>query len=191
MRPRMLISLFAFVAAAFICAFRGFFMFREVYDGVVFLHFYLEKLFVCTVFPMIVYLFFLAFSRDVWREKIESFALFMLPFYAVYLPVGILEDAVPLPFFSLFVKPVLFLVMVVAVASESRTLFNVVTGRKKAVALSVFIILVELLLPSLIETLWHYSYSPAIWGSSAFAYIMLCIFRSNLVFKVRNELARG
>ena len=188
LRPRFLISLFAFAAAGVICAFRGFFMFRSVYDGSVFLYFYLENAFTCVLFPLLVYLFFLILSRDSWREKISSFALFMLPFYAVYLPAEIFANAVPLPFFFLFIKPLLYLLMVIAVAGESKTLFNVISGRGKELCISLLIIIAELFTPPLIETLWHYAFPLPLWAVPAALYAVLCVFRTKLVFKLRAEL---
>ncbi len=188
LRSRLLVSLCAFALAALICAFRGFFMFRSPYDGTFFLYYYLENLFVCALFPLIVYLVFLFVSRDAWRDRISSFALFMLPFYAVYLPAEIFANALPLPFFYLFVKPVLYLLMTVAIASEVKTLFTVISGKGRELCISVFVVLVEVLLPALIETLWHFAFPLVLWGLAALAYVALCAFRSRLVFKLRDEL---
>ena len=187
-KTRLMISFFAFVLAGVICAFRGFFMFRSPYIGGRLAYFYAQTVFTCAVFPLLAYCVFLLLSRDSWRTKIESCALFLLPFYAVYLPAEIFANAVPLPFFFLFVKPVLYLVMVIAISSEGRTLFNVIVLKRKACVVSALIILVEIALPALIETLWRYAFSAMLWGTLSAGYIILCALRTKFVFKLREEL---
>ena len=189
LKPRLLFSLGAFFAAGIICAFRGFFMYRSPYDGEKILYFLMENVFAYVAFPLLVYLLFLLVSKDDWRTKIESYVLFMIPFYAVYLPSEILANPVPLPFFFLFVKPVLYLVMVVAIGSEVRTLCNVISGKGLAVALSALIVLAELALPPLVETFWHFAFPAPLWAVLSAAYVVLCAFRTKLVFKIRAELS--
>ena len=153
LRPRLLISLAAFVASALICAFRGFYLFRSMYDGGNVLYFFLEQWISCALFPFFVYGLFVLLARDDRRVKISSYALFMLPFYAVYLPAEIFANPVLLPFFYLFIKPALYLVMVVAVAGELRTLSEAMVQKGGALAVSVIVMLFELAAPALIESL--------------------------------------
>ena len=188
LRSRLPVSLFSFCVSCFICAFRFFFMFRAPCNEAEFAYFFVVSVLTYIVFPLFVYLCFLLFSRDSWRMKIESFCLFMLPFYAMFLPCEIFADTSSLAGFYLFVKPVLYLVMVVSVGCELRTLFFVARGKGVAVALSTVVILVEMSVPPLVEVLWHFSFSCALWSSVAVGYVLICAFRSKIVFKLRKEL---
>lgn len=181
-RPRLLIALAALVLAGLIAVFRGFFLFRTPYDGACPLLFFLETFCSCALVPCAAYALCMLCARDPAETKTGSFALFMLPFYAVYLPAEIFANSVPLPFFLLFAKPVLYVLMVAAVAHELSGL-PARQGRAFAVALCAAV--VEVAAPSLVETLWYYAFPGVVQGLAAAGFAVLVAVRTGLLFRLK------
>lgn len=186
-RLRLLIALAALVLAGLIAVFRGFFLFRTPYDGAYPLFFFIETLCSCALVPCAVYALCMLCAREPAETKTGSFALFMLPFYAVYLLAEIFANPVPLPFFLLFAKPVLYVLMVAAVAHELSGL-SARKGRAFAVALCA--VVVELAAPSLVETLWYYAFPWAVQGLVAAGFATLVAMRTGLLSRLTGIASR-
>ena len=181
-RPRLLIAFAALILAGLVAVFRGFFLFRMPYDGARPLFFFLEAFCSCALVPCAAYALCMLCARDPAETKIGSFALFMLPFYAVYLPAEIFANPVPLPFFLLFAKPVLYVLMVAAVAHELSGL-PARKGRTFAVALCAAV--VEVAAPSLVETLWYYAFPGVVQGLAAAGFAVLVAVRTGLLSRLK------
>ncbi|MDE6737436.1 MAG: hypothetical protein K2J50_08100 [Treponemataceae bacterium] len=180
-RPRLLIALAALVLAGLIAVFRGFFLFRAPYDGARPLFFFIEAFCSCALVPCAAYALCMLCARDPAETKIGSFALFMLPFYAVYLPAEIFANPVPLPFFLLFAKPVLYVLMVAAVAHE---LSGLPARKGRALAVALCAAVVEVAAPSLVETLWYYAFPGVVQGLAAAGFAVLVAVRTGLLSRL-------
>lgn len=177
-RPRLLIALAALVLAGLVVVVRGFFLFRTPYDGTRPLFFFIGVLCSCALVPCAVYALCMLWARDPAETRIGAFALFMLPFYAVYLPAEIFANPVPLPFFLLFAKPVLYVLMVAAVAHELHAPSGLFARKGRALAVAVCAVVFEVAAPSLIETLWYYAFPGAVQGLVAAGFVALVAVRT-------------
>ena len=87
----------------------------------------------------------------------------------------------PLPFFLLFAKPVLYVLMVAAVAHELSGL-SARQGRAFAVALCAVVVAVAA--PSLVETLWYYAFPGAVQGLAVVGFVALVAVRTGLLSRL-------
>ena len=110
-----------------------------------------------TVLPLLLpYILFLIISKDDWKYKTESFLPFNLSFYAVYLPFIILTTSEGLySGFSLFIKPVLFLIMIMVCSFSLKKIYESIASKKiiRVIILIIFFV-IAMILPSVMEALY-------------------------------------
>ena len=109
-----------------------------------------------TVLPLLVpYLLFVIFSKDNLEYKMESFLPLSLSFFAVYLPFIILTTAEGLySGFSLFIKPILFLMMILVCAFSVKQINKSIISKKVIpVILFTFVFVIFMIIPSIVEAL--------------------------------------
>ncbi|MDE5615091.1 MAG: hypothetical protein K2I74_10675, partial [Treponemataceae bacterium] len=98
------------------------------------------------------------------------------------LPAEIFANPVPLPFFLLFAKPVLYVLMVAAVAHE---LSGLPARKGRALAVALCAAVVEVAAPSLVETLWYYAFPGVVQGLAAAGFAVLVAVRTGLLFRLK------
>ena len=189
-RPRLLTVLSALILAGLVCVFRGFFLFRTPYDGASVAFFFLKDAVSCVAVPCVAYAVFMLAVRGAWETKLASFALFMLPFYAVYLPAEMLASPAPLPFFALFVKPVLYLLAVVAAAHELRVFAEAYAQKGIVRVVPIVLLVFEMAFPALLETLWYYAFPLAVQGFDFFIYVAVVAVRTACLSRVMRFVSR-
>ena len=109
-----------------------------------------------TVLPLLIpYFLFVVFSRDNWEYKIENFLPLELSFFAVYLPFIILTTAEGLySGFSLFIKPILFLVMILVCAFSVKQIYKSIISKKVIpIILFTVVFVIFMIIPSIVEAL--------------------------------------
>lgn len=147
-----------FVSAIF-CSFKYFFLpfyylpqdsfFRN------FLHIFFGYVFVPLV-AMSVLCFLLERRREVF-SRFENFFPLCTGFYAIYLPFRILSEKLPIPFFLLFAKPLIYFFMILGVSKILVALFeknrtNMTNGSKKFFL--VYALVFAVLFPAVLEAAW-------------------------------------
>ena len=109
-----------------------------------------------TVLPLLIpYFLFVVFLRDNWEYKIENFLPLELSFFAVYLPFIILTTAEGLySGFSLFIKPILFLVMILVCAFSVKQIYKSIISKKVIpIILFTVVFVIFMIIPSIVEAL--------------------------------------
>ncbi len=171
-RRRPFVFTSGLVASAVVCAVRMFFMFRMPYTGA---SFPMKTMFLWCTFVLIpvciAFALFLLVTRGPLEVRISAFLPFELAFFAVYVPVEIFAQSSEGTLFLLFVKPVLFMAMLLMADFLVRALYAGITGGAfMKVVLAVIVLLFVLFLPVLIETFWYFDYSWLVWGSMSLLY---------------------
>lgn len=142
------------MAGILLCAFKTFFLYAHriipysIQDNVVYLVIRQGLLPVCVVYAL-----FLVFSRDKLSYRGGSAFPLLISFYMIYLPYSIVTTAEGLySAYSIFVKPILFLAMLVQFSYCAKKVFYCIE-EKKYLLISVFVILaiLYLLVPSFVE----------------------------------------
>lgn len=155
--PKEIIPAFiGLMSAVLLCAFKTFFLYAhrvipyEIGSNVV--YFLVRQ----SLLPVVVmYGIYLIFSRDDWEFKTDSFCPLFLTFYMIYLPYSIVSTAEGLySGFALFVKPVIYVIMVLQCSYIARKIFSFVQAKKIGfVILFVIFGLAYLVLPALMDSL--------------------------------------
>ncbi len=147
-----------FVSAVF-CAFRYFFLpfYYLPQDSFFRNFFYIFCNYVFAPFFAMVVLCFLLEKRGNSFSRFENLFPLCAGFYAIYLPFRILNGRLPIPFFLLFVKPVVCLFMILAaskilVAFFARRRTNIMDNSKKIFLLCALAFV--LLFPAVLEAIW-------------------------------------
>lgn len=116
-----------------------------------FLYYFLGQ----TFFPVLVVygLFFLFTNKDTLSERISYFFPITGSFYSLYLPYRVLETPLPYSGFQLFIKPLLYLGLLIFIHLWlSKRVVNHPTPKQSAVNYTALVLAV--IWPSLIETIW-------------------------------------
>ncbi|MBR5966817.1 MAG: hypothetical protein IK015_11945 [Treponema sp.] len=153
-----------FLAAVF-CAYKYFFspyyfltpdsFFRN------FIHIFLEEILLPLAVLTAAFLFI--YKKDKIASRIQSIFPFYMGFYAVYTPFRVLSGEPPYPAFALFVKPAMFLFMVLVLNSRQKVLFvpakrALLSAKEAAIYWASFV--VDLLMPAAVEALWILGMKP-------------------------------
>lgn len=145
------------ISAILVCSFKTLFMYSHRIVPFSFTENYIYLLFRQAVIPVVLlYALFCVISKDTLEYKIEAFFPLELAFFAIFLPHVIVSTSEGLySSFSLFVKPVLFAVMLTQLGVFSK-LFYKSWVSKKIVLVVLFIVasIVYLCIPALFETLY-------------------------------------
>lgn len=147
-----------------------------------FLHIFLEQI----VLPLgvLTAAFLFVFKKDKMADRVQKILPFYLGFYAVYLPFRVLGGQLPYPAFALFVKPAMFLLMIVVLNSRQKVLFvpaqrALLSVKEAAVYWSSFA--VDLLMPAAVEALWILGMKPPL------TILFLLIYAAGAFVCLKNE----
>jgi hypothetical protein len=145
------------LSSVLFCALKAFFSFIYHVASAAFLPDYAYILFGQTLVPVtIVYLLFFFLSRDTVSFRIKSYFPLMGSFFAVYLPYHILAGGASFySLFELFMKPVIYLMMLVMSALCIQFVYRSFTEKNKKMKIQwISLLLASLLIPAAVETVW-------------------------------------
>ena len=120
------------VAAVLVCGFKAFFLYSHRIIPYSFERNVLYLLVRQTLLPVVLlYGIFFAWSKDSISYKIESFFPLLISFYMLYLPYTIISTSDGLyTSFPLFVKPVLFVVMIFSLGLSAKHIEKTLKNKK-------------------------------------------------------------
>ena len=145
------------ISAVLVCGFRAFFLYSH---RIIPLSFELNMWYLLirqTLLPVIVlYGVFFLVSKDTVSYKVEALFPLLISFYMLYLPYTILSGSEHIiTTFPLFVKPVLFTVMIFSLGLSAKHIEKNITAKKIVFAVIWIIIsLVSIVVPSVLETMY-------------------------------------
>ncbi len=172
-KKQILVSFTSFIISVFYCLVVGLFgNFYRLVPVNFFQNF--AFIFCCeTLFPILILLLvFYFWSEDDFSYKIKCVFPLLVGFYAVYMPFMILFENSELNWFSLFVKPILFISMFIGLSSVVSLLYYSMKnkGNKLIIVLYFLLVVFFMILPAVIETLW-------LDGFSIFMFcLMVCVY---------------
>ena len=170
-KERMLVPIFSFVLAIIVCGIDAFFVFESSYCGENIFLYSLRYWFSLIIVPSLFYFFYILFSKDSWVDRVNTYFIFIVPFYAVYMPFKIMSynsDS----FFIAFIKPILCVSCVYIIFFEIKNIYECVINKSYKVVLFGILLLVESLFPFFIEAMWFYSYNFFIWFVLSIIYVL-------------------
>jgi hypothetical protein len=160
------------------CAFKAFFSFMYRIPPAAFLPNYAYILFGQTIVPAaVVYLLFFFLSKDDLSFRIKAYFPLLCSFFSVYMPYHIIagSDSV-YSAFELFLKPVLYLMMLVASSLCIRFIFRSSADRgKKTKIVWTAALCMTVLFPAAIETVWFMGFPVWIWLVLWMAYVFFAV----------------
>ena len=151
--------------AAIFCAYKYFFspyyfltpdsFFRN------FIHIFLEE--ILLPLSVLTAAFLFIYKKDKIASRVQNIFPFYMGFYAVYMPFRVLGAEPPYSAFALFVKPAMFLFMILVLNSRQKVLFvpaqrALLSAKEAAIYWSSFA--VDLLMPAAVEALWILGMKP-------------------------------
>ena len=145
------------IAAVLVCGFRAFFLYSHRIIPYSFAMNMLYLLLRQTLLPVIVlYGVFFLISKDSVSYKVEALFPLLISFYLLYLPYTILSTSEKiLTTFPLFVKPVLFTVMIFSLAlCASHIEKNIIAKKYFFCAIWIIISIISIVFPSVLETMY-------------------------------------
>lgn len=145
------------ISAVLVCGFRAFFLYSHRIIPLSFESNMLYLLIRQTLLPiMVLYGVFFAVSRDTISYKVEALFPLLISFYMLYLPYTILSGADHIiTTFLLFVKPVLFTVMIFSLGLSAKHIEKNINAKKYFfTAVWILISLVSIVVPSVLETMY-------------------------------------
>ena len=156
--PHQIPVIFAgLISAVLVCGFRAFFLYSHRIIPLSFESNMLYLLIRQTLLPiMVLYGVFFAVSRDTISYKVEALFPLLISFYMLYLPYTILSGADHIiTTFLLFVKPVLFTVMIFSLGLSAKHIEKNINAKKYFfTAVWILISLVSIVVPSVLETMY-------------------------------------
>ena len=153
------------ITAAFVCACRFFFSYehRLIYFSFSenFIYFLVKQSFLPLFIVAAVYALV---SRDKAEYKVKSFFPLMCSFFAVYLPYCVITASeVYYQAYDLFLKPVIYLAMLVQIALSLLALYNGIKNRKYVTAVfNGLIIILFAIYPAVSDSLYAIDFSFAL-----------------------------
>lgn len=129
-----------------------------------------------TLIPaVILYAIYFLVSKDNLEFKINTYLPLELSFYTVYLPYCVISStSSAYTGFSIFIKPLIFAMMIAETGVALRDMYRGLTNKKIVqVILNVFLILFFMAIPPVIEALYTLNYSLWILWCSSAVYLVL------------------
>ena len=145
------------IAAVLVCGFRAFFLYSHRVIPFSFGKNMWYLLLRQTLLPVVLlYGLFFLISRDTISYKVEALFPLLISFYLLYLPYTILSTSEKIiTTFPLFIKPVLFTVMIFSLGLSAKHIEKTVKAQKYVfTVIWGFIALVSIVLPSVVETMY-------------------------------------
>ena len=167
------------LSSVLFCALKAFFSFMYHLSSASFLSGYVYILFGQTLIPVtVVYLLFFFLSRDTVLFRIKSYFPLTASFFAVYLPYHILAGGSSFySVFELFMKPVLYLMMLVMSALCIQFVYRSFSAKSiKMRILWILLLLASLLVPAAIETVWFSGLPVWLWLILWLGYVFFAVF---------------
>lgn len=129
-----------------------------------------------TLIPaLVIYVIYFLVSKDNVEYKINTYLPLELAFYSVYLPYCVISTtSSAYSWFSIFVKPLIFAIMIAQTGVSLRDLYrNYTNGKKGFVVMNAAMILIYLAVPPVIETCYILNYKLYIILLICAAYLIL------------------
>ena len=145
------------ITAVLVCGFRAFFLYSHRIIPFSFQKNMLYLLLRQTLLPVVlIYGIFFLISKDKISYKVESLFPLLLSFYMLYLPYTILSGSEHIiTTFSLFIKPVLFTVMIFSLGLGAKHIEKTINAKKYVfTAIWIIICLGSMVVPSVLETMY-------------------------------------
>jgi hypothetical protein len=166
------------LSSVLFCALKAFFTFMYHLASTAFLPDYAYILFGQILVPVIiVYLLFFFLSRDTVSFRIKSYFPLMCSFFSVYLPYHILAgSASSYSVFELFMKPIIYLMMLVMSALCIKFVYRSFTEKNKKMQIQwILLLLVSLLVPAAVETVWFTGLPVWLWLVLWLVYVFFAV----------------
>lgn len=145
------------VTAVLVCGFKAFFLYSHRIIPFSFESNVVYLLIRQTLLPVIlVYGLFFLWSKDKISYKVDSLFPLLVSFYMLYLPYTIVSTAENVfTTFPLFIKPVLFAVMLFSIALGAKHIEKTILNKKFVfTAIWIIISIVNIIVPSLLEGMY-------------------------------------
>ncbi len=145
------------IVAVLVCGFRAFFLYAHRIVPYSFEKNAIYLLMRQSLLPVIlVYGIYFFWSKDELSYKFKTFLPLMLSFYMLYLPYNIISTSdLVFTSFPLFIKPVIFSVMIFSIALFLRCVEKSLENKKYFfVVLWILVSVVSLVVPALLETMY-------------------------------------
>lgn len=145
------------VSAVLVCGFRAFFLYSH---RIVPFSFEMNMWYLLirqTLLPVIIlYGLFFIISKDTISYKVQSLFPLLISFYLLYLPYTILSGSEKIiTTFPLFIKPVLFTVMIFSLGLSANHIEKTVRAKKYVfTAIWIIVALISIVAPSILETMY-------------------------------------
>ncbi len=145
------------VSAVLVCGFRAFFLYSH---RIVPFSFEMNMWYLLirqTLLPVILlYGLFFLISKDTVSYKVRALFPLLISFYLLYLPYTILSGSEKIiTTFPLFIKPVLFTVMIFSLGLSANHIEKTVRAKKYVfTAIWIIVALISIVAPSLLETMY-------------------------------------
>lgn len=146
-----------FLSSIIICAINFFFQFsHRIVPFSFWLNFvyYVEKLGLLPI--SIIYLIFILLTKDSFKDKIYFYIPLMLSYYMVLIPYNVISSTESNVYsgFDIFIKPIIYLSMIFGSGILLRQFYYSIEKKKVAFSvLSMFLVLVDILIPSVLESM--------------------------------------
>ncbi len=169
------------IVAVLVCGFRAFFLYAHRIVPFSFQKNAFYLLMRQSLLPVImVYGIYFLWSKDELSYKIETFFPLMISFYMLYLPYNIISTSEQVfTTFPLFVKPVIFAVMIFSISLFLRCVQKAFEKKSYVfVGLWIFISIVNLVIPALLETMYilDMNYALVLILSALYCFVVLVPF---------------
>ena len=145
------------ITAVLVCGFRAFFLYSHRIIPLSFATNMIYLLVRQTLLPVLVlYGIFFLISKDTVSYKVEALFPLLISFYMLYLPYTILSTSEKIiTSFPLFVKPLLFTVMIFSLALCAKHIEKTISAKKYfCAAIWIIIAIVCIVFPSVVETMY-------------------------------------
>ena len=145
------------ITAVLVCGFRAFFLYAHRIIPLSFASNMIYLLLRQTLIPVVViYGVFFLVSKDTISYKVEALFPLLSSFYLLYLPYTIISTSEKIiTTFPLFVKPVLFTVMIFSLALSASHIENALVNKKYImVVIWSLVSVISIVFPSVLETMY-------------------------------------
>ncbi len=183
-----LVVIFGALTGAGVSGFKAFLMFRSHYQGSSVFYYTLDNWVPYSLVPLVFCGISYFFSSDDVKERFGFYVTYIISFMSVYFVSETLSLSKPFPFFVLFVKPVLYLCMVLGIRKSIEHLFKKVSENSSMWILDIVLILVESLIPAVIEGIWFYQVSYIVLVVICCAYLAGSVVRTVSIKDLKEEV---
>ena len=166
-----------FFTATLACLIKGFFIYiSEIWTTDFlnnFLKIYLPEIFIPI---LILYGFFLLFSRDSSDFKAKNLIYLMGSYYSIVVPYMVISGKFSRTIYMVFAKPLVYFSMIVISSIILEKAFDLIKKNKILSVLLIIISLLQTAIPALIEALWHTQQKSFLYTAITVFYILIfCI----------------